>query len=309
MSNRPLMILGAVAVVLLLAYFLLSRMDRSELSPYVGNNFVGLDSGMVNRITVSRLGGIVEFQRTGDGWNVVDNGTPRRAERGVIDNIANIAHDLTVGEIISSNPEKQMLFEADTLLGRTVRFYRETQELAAVIVGKAGSDFRSSYVRKPDSKDVYLAATPISRLLERPASGYRDRAIHALDTAQIMSIRIQSGDLNYQIARVDSLWMINDAKGTSVPASSAKIGPLVSQLATLRISEFVSPADAQAVSFGEKSDRVSIGLRDGAAIQVVLQMKDETSKNYYLRSTVDNEVYSVYEHVRSSIVKKPEEWM
>jgi hypothetical protein len=307
MSNRPLLMLAGVAVLLGVAYFMSSQSEKASLSPHSATNFVGLDSGLVNRITVSRLGTVVEFQRSGDGWIVIDNDIPRRTERGVVDNIANIAHNLSVGEIISSNPEKQMLFEIDTLIGRSLRFYRDTQELATLIVGKSGTDYRSTYVRKPNAKDVFLATTPLTRLLERPVNGYRDRTILSLDTAQLASIQIQAADLNYQLLRVDSLWQLNDSKGSSAPANTGKVTSMITQLANLRISDFVPAGEAQNVDFDEKTDRINIGMRDGSTVQLMLKLKDETSKNYYLRTSNDSELYSIYEHVRNSVIKKPEE--
>ncbi len=305
--KRPLVLLGLMAVVLLVGYLFMLQSQNKALSPKEKSNFVGLDSGAVNRIEVTRLGSKTEFQLAGNGWQVMIDGAPKRADNNTVSNIANLAHNLTVGDIISSNPEKQMLFEVDTLIGRTVTFYRDTQELGRLIVGKAGSDFRSTYVRKSDSKDVYLATTAIARLVDRPASGYRDKAVHALDAGAISSIIVKSTDAEYQLNRLDSLWVINDAKSGTAPADANKAAAYATMLSTLRINDFVDPVEAQGVSFTSDADHVTIALTSGSAVEIQLISKDTTTKSYYLRTSADPDLFTVPEHVRNNIMKKPDD--
>ncbi len=305
--KRHLFLLGVMAAALLVGYLFMIQSQKRSLTPHEKVNFVGLDSGAVNRIEIGRLGSKTEFQLAGNGWQVIIDGTSKRADNNTVNNIANLAHNLTVGDIISSNPEKQMLFEVDTLIGRTVAFYRDTQELGRLIVGKAGSDFRSTYVRKPDSKDVYLATAAITRLLDRPVSGYRDKSVHALDAGAINSIIVKSKDSEYQLSRADSLWTINDAKSGSAPADAAKASAFATMLSTLRINDFVDPNQAQSVSFSPDADRVTIALASGSAIDVELTPVDTSAKSYYLRTSADPDLFTVPEHVRNNIMKKPDD--
>lgn len=305
--KKSLGLLGALAAILVIGYLIMMQSEKKALSPQEKANFVGADSGQVNRITVARLGANVEFQLRDGLWQVLDNGQPRRADQNVLHNVANLAHNLTVGDIISSNPEKQMLFEVDTLVGRTVTFYRDQQELGRLIVGKQGSDFRSTYVRNPGSPDVYLATAAITRLFDRPARGYRDKVIHALDTAQIASVIVKTREYQYQLTRLDPSWVLVVPKTGTAAADSIKAGAFVILLANLRITDFVDPAEAAGVTFAADADQITISMRDGSSVTLSLQMKDEASKNYYLRTSLDPDLYTVAEHVRNNLVKKPDE--
>lgn len=306
--NRSLMILGVAAAALILILVLLNQSERRALSPYVATNFVGADSGTVNKITIKRLGNEAVLERTGDGWNVIDAGTPRRADKMVVDQIANLAHSLTVGEIISSNAEKQMLFQVDTLLGHKLEFYRDGQSLGNLIVGKAGSDMRSTYVRKPESNDVYLAQVSLSRLLERPARGFRDKIVSPLDTSTILTVEVTSSDSKYSLVRVDSIWTVMSDTEPTFVADHMKVLQLVGLLGNLRVADFVSDADRDTINMNVSSDHVVVRQRNGDSMTLTLRKKAEGSQDYYIKFSTLQELFSVFEGTRNSLFRKPEEF-
>ena len=100
-----------------------------------------------------------------------DRGKSYPTEKGTVEQLANLAHTMSVGEIISSNPDKQMLFQVDTITGNHVTFYRDGNELASIIVGKMGADYQSTYVRKPESNDVLFGQGQLCSLSESTGFG------------------------------------------------------------------------------------------------------------------------------------------
>ncbi len=306
--NRSLTILGVAAAALILILVLLNQSERRALSPYQATNFVGADSGAVNKIVVKRMGNDAQLERTGDGWNVMDAGTPRRADKMVVDQIANLAHNLTVGEIISSNAEKQMLFQVDTLLGHTVEFYRDGQMLGNLIVGKAGSDMRSTYVRKPESNDVYLAQASLARLLERPARGFRDKIVSPLDTSTIVMVEVSTKDFKYSMVKVDSIWTVMSGAEPTFVADHMKALQLVGLLGNLRVADFVSDAERDTINMSEVSDQVVVQTRGGEQLTLSLRKKAEGSQDYYIKFSTLQELFTVFEGTRNSLIRKAEEY-
>ncbi len=306
--NRSLTILGVAAAALILILLLLNQSERRALSPYQATNFVGADSGAVNKIVVKRMGSEAQLERTGDGWNVMDAGTPRRADKMVVDQIANLAHNLTVGEIISSNAEKQMLFQVDTLLGHTVEFYRDGQMLGNLIVGKAGSDMRSTYVRKPESNDVYLAQASLARLLERPARGFRDKIVAPLDTSTIVMVEVATKDFKYSMVKVDSIWTVMTGSEPTFVADHMKALQLVGLLGNLRVADFVSDAERDTINMSEASDQIVVQTRGGEQLTLSLRKKAEGSQDYYIKFSTQGELFTVFEGTRNSLIRKAEEY-
>lgn len=307
MKRSSLITFGAL-LVLLVVYFVMRYTEKSSLSVNEVDNFLAVDSGMVNRISVQRLGTVIEFQKVGEDWNVNDRGNSYLTERGTIEQLAALAHTLTVGEIISSNPDKQMLFQVDTITGNRVTFYRDANELAAVIIGKAGADNQSTYVRKPESRDVYAAKGSFARLLNRPASGYRDKTLLAIDTMQIAAISFKSKDVDYRVGRQDSLWSVVPAKGETFNPDPQKISSLLRQLVQIRWSNSPPEGDTTRPNFLQPTVAVDISMLDGStkSLRFVEQGAPE-NKSYYVQSPSGDETFIVYDYVVNNLVKKSDE--
>ena len=306
--KRSTLITLAILVLLAICYLIIYQSEKQSLSETEVDNFLAVDSGLVNKISVRRLGTLVEFQKIGEDWNVNDRGNSYLTEKGPVEQLADLAHAMSAGEIISSNPDKQMLFQVDTITGNRVTFYRDGNELASVIIGKPGADNQTTYVRKPESNDVYAAKGSFTRLLNRPASGYRDKTLLAVDTTQIATISFRSKEIDYRIGRQDSLWSIVPAKGESFNPDPQKISSLLRQLAVLRWNNSVPEGDTARPNFLQPTIAVDISMLDGSikSLRFVEQGTAE-NKNYYVRASSGDETFIVYDYVVTNLVKKPEE--
>lgn len=297
-----------VALVLLIViYFIMQQSEKSSLSVKEVDNFLDVDSGLVNKITIQRFGTYVEFQQVGEDWNVLDRGKSYPCEKGTIQQLAALAHTLSVGELISSNPEKQMLFQVDTMIGNRVTFFRDGNELASIVIGKVGADFQSTYVRKPNSNDVYVAKGNLARLLNRPASGYRDKILLTVDTTQIATISIKTKDFDYRIGRQDSLWRLVPAKGEPFTVKPEKMSNLLRQLAMVRWNNTPPEADTVRPNFLQPTVTVDVAMLDGSNKSLRFVEHGTENKTYYTQSPAGDETLVVYEYVVANLAKKPED--
>ena len=306
--KRSTLVAFGVLVLLIAIYFVMQQTEKSALSVKEVGNFLAVDSGMVNKIGIQRFGTVVEFQKVGEDWNVGDRGKLYPTEKGTVQQLADLAHTMSVGEIISSNPDKQMLFQVDTITGNRVTFYHDANELASVIIGKMGADNQSTYVRKPGSSDVYAALGNFVRFLNRPASGYRDKVLLTVDTTQIATISFKSKDIDYHIGRQDSLWRIVPAKGEAANANPQKMSNLLRQLAQIRWNSSPPPGDTARPNFMQPTVAVDVSMLDGStkSLRFVEQGASE-NKSYYVQSPTGDETFIVYEYVITNLVKKPDE--
>ena len=306
--KRSTLITLALLVLLAICYLIMYQSEKQSLSEKEVDNFLAIDSGMVNKISIRRLGTVVEFQKVGEDWNVGDRGKLYSTEKGAVQPLADLAHTMSVGEIISSNPDKQMLFQVDTITGNHVTFYRDANELVSVIIGKTGADNQSTYVRKPESNDVYAAKGNLARFLNRPASGYRDKTLMTIDTTQIATLSFKSKEIDYRIGRQDSLWRIVPAKGEPANPDPQKMSNLLRQLALIRWNSSVAEGDTARPNFLQPTVAVDISMLDGStkSLRFVEQGASE-NKSYYVQSPGGDETFIVYEYVVTNLVKKPEE--
>jgi hypothetical protein len=307
--KRSTLITLAILVLLAVSYLIMYQSEKLSLSEKEVGNFLAVDSGLVNKITIQRLGTVVEFQKVGEDWSVGDRGKLYPTDKGAVQPLADLAHTMSVGEIISSNPDKQMLFQVDTITGNHVTFYRDANELASVIIGKMGADNQSTYVRKPESNDVYAAKGNFVRFLNRPASGYRDKTLLTIDTTQIASISFKSKDIDYRIGRQDSLWRIVPAKGEPFNPNPQKLSSLLRQLAQVRWNTSPPEGDTTRPNFSQPTFAVDVTMMDGStkSLRFVVQDASSENKSYYVESPTGDEIFIVYDYVVTNLVKKPDE--
>jgi hypothetical protein len=305
--KRSSLIAFGVLVVLIAVYFIMQKTEKSALSVKEVGNFLAVDSGMVNKISIRRLGTVVEFQKAGEDWSVGDRGKLYSTEKGAVQPLAELAHAMSVGEIISSNPDKQMLFQVDTITGNRVTFYRDANELVSVIIGKADADNQSTYVRKPESNDVYAANGNFARFLNRPAAGYRDKTLLTVDTTQIATISFKSKDIDYRIGRQDSLWRIVPAKGEAANANPQKMSNLLRQLAVIRWNSSPPEGDTARPNFLQPTVAVDVTMLDGSTKSLRFVEQGTENKSYYVQSPSGDETFIVYDYVVTNLVKKPDE--
>ncbi len=304
--SKSLAILLAVLVVLFGIYYLVHQSEQSDIQFKLVDNLVGLDSSAVNEMTISAGDSTVTFKRQGNDWMVEQYGTLHRAEPGVVAQIARLAYDLTVEEVVSSNPDNQGLYEVGSDQGRLIKFLRDGNEIGALIVGKTGADFQSCYVRLPDSEDVYRAPNNITRLVQRPVDQYRDKAIFKLDPTRITEIKVNSPEYSYTAASADSLWTLIDDSGTSSPIGPQQMQGWLSQVAALRVNNFISPDSAAVVDMSNPTAEISIDMDNDAPLTIQLLKTGAEASDYLVKTSRSDELYSVRDWVYNNLVKDPE---
>jgi hypothetical protein len=305
--SRSILIPLLILVGLLIIYLLVRSGERQEITPDVTDNFLGIDSGYVNQIVLKKLGSEIRFEKRSDTWFVDDDGRLREAADQAVSGLVDLSYDLSVGEIVSSNPEKRILFQVDSLTGTRLEFYREDTYLAGVIVGKMGPDYSSTYMRKPESNDVYLAEGSYAQLFNRPPSAFMDKTLLELEPGQIRTIEYTGRETNYTIQWLDTAWTVVPHSDESFTANDAKVERTVRRFSNLTFSEFVDEPAALQIDFNNPELQVVISLADGSEASLALVPEGGESKNYYVKSSADPEPYIVYDYIVNSMAPKLDE--
>ncbi len=303
--SKSLTILVVILIALFAVYYLVSKSEKAEFRGKKIENFVGLDSSAVNQITITTRDSTVSFKKSGGEWMVEQYGKFRPVEPGVANEIVRLASDLSVGPIVSSNPDKQALYQVDSTAGRLITFSRDGARQGELIVGKSGADFQSSYVRLPGSDDVYLASHNITRLVQRPVDQFRDKAVIKLDPGQIKGIKVSSHDYNFTAASGDSLWELTTKGGKSATIPQQQMQSWLAQIANLRVNSFLSPDSAASIDFSKPTAEVEISVSGSNPVTIQLLKAGKEASDYFLKTSLSDELYSVREWVYKGLIKDP----
>ena len=232
--------ISLIVILILLAvvtYFVMQRPGERSSPGESGQMLVHFDSSAIDRIELRDPAGEIVIEKTGGPWHLT---SPLNypADSGLIVNVLNQANRIELKNVVSSNPEKQSLFQVDSA-GVHVRLTAQGVEKAAFIIGKPSSTFSETYVRRDGSPDVYLAEGYLQGTFKRKANDLRDKTIFKTDAAGVTRVTYHYGDTTFTLALNDSVWQIGKAN-----ANAAVVRPLLQALANIQADDFIDSAMA-----------------------------------------------------------------
>jgi hypothetical protein len=164
--------------------------------------------------------------------------------------------------LVSTNPEKQKLFQADSS-GLLVRVYEKGNPKAAFRIGKASSSFTETYVRLEGSNEVQLTNEVISSYFNKQPKDWREKSIFKIEEGMIKNVKFQYADTIFTLSMEDSLWRIGKDS-----ANQTAVKPLLIALASIQTDEFV---DSMPSSVPKLTATIEV-----EATQIRFYKKDET---------------------------------
>lgn len=239
--------ISLIVILLLLAvvtYFVMQRPGERSSSGEPGQMLVHFDSSAIDRIELRSPTGNIVIEKAAGPWRLT---APLRyaADSGLVVNLLNQANRIEVKNLVSSNPEKQSVFQVDST-GVLVRLSAQGTDKAAFIVGKPSSTFSETFVRKDGSPDVYLADGYLQGTFKRGANDLRDKTIFKTDAASIRSVTYHYGDTTFTLALNDTVWQIGKEN-----ANTAGVRTLLQALSNIQADDFIdstlAPGKAAAV--------------------------------------------------------------
>ncbi len=208
--NRSTLILISILVALgAIVIFLLPGETEHETSYTQGLGKITVDSASIVKIDMRKGGKSITLENVGGRWTLT---SPLRfpADITPINQLLSALARFSVGSLISTNPEKQSLFQVDssgTLLTVTGRSGAST----ALIIGKMGPSFSEVYFRLPSSKEVYLAEGFDGWLVSKEVKEWRDKTILGVSSEGVANLTYQVGGKRYEYLKDSSGWKL-DAK-------------------------------------------------------------------------------------------------
>ena len=224
-------LLALVGVVVLV----LQQPGEQSVSSQEGELLATYDSAAIDRMDVVLRTESITLQKEGTAWMLT---APLRAPADArsIESAIGKGKSTRLSSLISSNPEKQPLFQVDSN-GTLVRMYEKGMERAAFRIGKPGPGYTDTYVRREGDTGVYLADGMLTQLFGKPSRDWRDKAILSVTPEAVRSVRFHYGDTTFSLQAQDSLWSVD-----GVPATEHVVQSFLSSLAALQADEFVDTA-------------------------------------------------------------------
>ena len=313
--KKSTLVLVIVLVLLIGALYLVSQRE-AKVDPSGFRALFDIDSTQVGAIRIVAAHDSIALQKRGGQWFLTQP-IEYPAEQRYVEELIGNASGLRVESLVSDKPEKHAKFEVDTS-GTEVTISAGDRS-HVFIVGKASSDYRHSYVRKKDGKEVYLVKETIKRYYDRRANEWRDRTIFDFDKDTVNRLVTHTDEGKTSFARADTGWVVR-AGEDSFAADDNAVDRLLSSLCNLRASDFGDmdmqseageEREAQAQGepdFSKPEIRVEIGFDSGAFAALSAVPEGEQKYRYFVKKDGDDTVFIVYKSTLRQMVKKPEEF-
>ena len=291
--KRSTWVLAAILVVLAgVTYFVMQRPGERSSS---GSEkvLVEFDSSAVDRIEVHSSSGAVTIERIGGEW-MLTAPLRFRADPAGVGSALGSARRILLSSLVSTNPQKQSLFQVDSS-GTLVRLYDRDAEKAAFRVGKMGPSYTETYVRREGSDEVYLATGMIGPTFARRPNDWRDKSIFKADQNAITAVTFHYGDTLFALAFRDSAWTIGDQK-----ADQQTVTGFLGALANFQADEFIDDAVTT-------MPKLTVQI-DVAGAQLRLFAPRDGDKTY-VQSSALPQLFMVYNWRAQQLLKREKEFL
>ena len=292
--NRSTVILFVLLLALgAITYFLLPSGEERQSSYEAHGVSIAVDSASVTRIDIRRPLSLTTLQNVGGKWMVT---APYQyaADPAVVTQLIGGLAKFTVGSLVSSNPEKQRIFQVDSL-GTVLTLTDRAGASQVLILGKMGPAFSEVYFRLPESKDVYLGEGIDSWMLTREPKEWRDKSIASTNTEAIRELVFTAGSVTASFIRDSAGWTSGDQR-----ASIDQLNPSLTALMALKAEDFIDSA----VEFKNRPLTMQVKGPDEFALS--LYPLDADSSRYALQSSKSRQLFVVGKYTAGQLMKPVE---
>ncbi len=288
MSKKTLILAALLVVLVLLAFLVLERTGERSESVDETEHLFEIDSAAVDGVELQSRELAVVLRKRGGEWRL-EAPIQYRADQGNVASLIGQLKNLGIRAVVSSNPEKQSIFEVDST-GTSVVLRIGEKPAAGLIIGKMGSTWSETYVRRPDDREVLLVDASLAPLRTRGLKEWRDRGIASVPRETIDRVEFQYGDTTFALVREDSVWRVG---GQTVEDWS--VSSLLSALADVKADDFVDTPP-------QPMPRISAMLRYSG--QELRFAKPKDRESYYVQSSSSPQWYELQSWRAAQLLKR-----
>lgn len=293
--NRSTIILIALLVILgAVTYFLLPSRQEHETSYEPRDIDVKVDSASVVKIEIEQKGKSVTIENMSGKW-MLTSPIHYAADATAIKQLLSGLSKFKVGSLISSNPEKQSIFQVDST-GTRIAVTDRSGKTVAIIVGKMGPSFSEVYFRVPAVKDVYLGEGLDTWTINKDVKEWRDKSIVSTPTESVK-------DLTYNVANKEFRFQ-HDTTGWKSGGKTVDAGAMnsaLNQLANLHADDFIDSL------MRIDSRPVVLGIHGTENVTLNLYPSAPDSARYYIRLSNSPQLFVISKWTAQQLLKPVEQ--
>lgn len=287
--------LAIILGVCVIIYFLLIAREKRTYAPQRMESFLEIDSSLVDRVEFWIFNTKMVFEKKGENWHAAEPDS-FRVDKRQVGQLLGLAANLEVQDLISTNPQKQIFFQVDTLTGTTLNLLSQGKILASLVVGKTSADLAQTYVRKRGSNEVWSAKGFLSRIVGRRIDEWRDKSILELDPQKIQAIEFVKKKGSFRLTKADTVWVLSPSPyAESFDAKQDEVTDFVERIAILRTDAFASLPDIAELDFEKSVLQLKVTSDDGSEEILTMTQKSKEDTRYFVEKQGEETIFILYQ--------------
>ncbi|HIE27013.1 TPA: DUF4340 domain-containing protein [Candidatus Poribacteria bacterium] len=281
MKIKQIVILLGVFVVLFIIWLIFGRESLDQSEPAV-SLFPDFKSDSVAKVELTKDDKTTVLNRDNGKW-LVETSENYPADKKFVEDVLSKVSEFKTDNLISDKPEKQSIFEVDSS-GIEAKFSDSSGNLIAhFFVGKMGTDYRSGYVRKADSNEVYIMDGNLRSMFGKESGEWRDKTIFNFSSGNVTKLTIVSeeGKIILQLDTENNKWKLIEPEAAN--AKKDVVERILNTLSALKANNFAEKKELKEYGLDEPKSLVSADLNDGTSKTLFIG-KEESGKYYVKRA-------------------------
>ena len=219
--------------------------------------------------------GVIRLELNAGAWTA--NGF--EADSSAVGRLIRAVEESEVDGVAGTNPANHARFglTADSAWTFTAA------DAPPILLGKAGTRFRTAYARLPDSDPVSVVEGDLRSAAARPLVDWRDKMVLRADTSAVARIAVTHAGGTEVYERQDSTWAVGGEE-----AEAATVRGILQELASLRASGFAP----EGAVMPEAADRSLVAM-DANGNELASLAMAEQEGNFWLKSAASPYIFEI----------------
>lgn len=299
MKSKTYLYLGILAALLVAAYFLTADSGEKTTSYKLPDSkLFELDSVKVDKIEIVNKDGKVVLEKSSGEWRVVEPYNYKIAVT-LAENAVSGLKNMKLESIISTNPEKKDMYGLSETDQAEVTVYESGVPKGKFLLGKSSAG-TSSYVKKPDSDNIYIAdKLNMHDFVKAELNDWRDKGIIAIPKEAVNSVQYIYGGETFLVSK--------DTTGKFFVGKDSVSGTFDGILNTLQKLETNNFKDSTITDFTDFNEAVIIDWGSNTKTELKFLKLDTTPVKYLLKVSGNDQIFLVDETNAKNMLKTQKE--
>ncbi len=283
-------------VVVLLLWGTLEIVGKARDEREMASLLPAIERNDLDLVRIERESDTVELRLSADTWTV--NGYA--ASTDAVQQLFDAIREPVDGELIATGAGVHVRMGVDSVTGKRLEFRSGEQLVAAVIFGKRGRGFNTSYVRPVDELSVYQYQGRLTSLVDRRIEDWRDKVIVQVEADSVGRVAAWRGRgrgrESFSLERVDDGWRLNSTD----EADSGAVARMLQRYGSVTASGFPTEAQADSVDFRRPDRAITLLGLTGDTLAALLL--DSTQAGFWVRHASGGPVYKILQWMADQLV-------